>query len=364
MTLRYDRAPMMAYWEVTQACGLTCRHCRADAVPHRDPRELSTEEGEQLLGALASFGEKPVHLVLTGGDPLRRPDIYHLISHAVDLGLIVSVTPSGTPLLTWEAIAHLRAAGVRSLAFSLDGSTAERHDSIRGVAGTFARTVTAIRWSLEQSLPVQVNTLVSSETAPDLAQTYGLVSGLGAQRWAVFFLIATGRGGTLTEVTPDESEAILEWLSDCSERQPPVIKTTEAHHIRRIDALKHGRSTAVKQAWGVRDGAGIMFISHRGEIYPSGFLPIRTGNIRRDDPVAVYRKASIFRSLRDAEALKGKCGRCEFRVICGGSRARAYAASGDPLESDPLCPYEPGQKRPVVGGDVESTRPAAAGRSG
>jgi radical SAM protein with 4Fe4S-binding SPASM domain len=120
----------------------------------------------------------------------------------------------------------------------------------------------------------------------------------------------------------------------------------------------------VKQAWGIRDGAGIMFISHRGEIYPSGFLPIRTGNVRRDDPVAVYRKASIFRRLRDAEALKGKCGRCEFRVICGGSRARAYAASGDPLESDPLCPYEPGPRRPVVGGDVESTRPAAAGRSG
>lgn len=343
----------MAYWEVTQACDLACRHCRANAVPHRDPLELSTHEGEQLLRALSTFGARNPHLVVTGGDPLRRPDIYHLASYAAGLGLAVSVTPSGTPLLTREAIARLKAAGVRSLAFSLDGSTAERHDRIRGVPGSFERTVAAIRWSLEQSVPVQVNTLVSSETAADLELIYRLVSEQRVQRWAVFFLIGTGRGAMLSEVAPGESETILEWLWDRSQRQPPVIKTTEAHHFRRIDALKHGRSAHIKQAWGIRDGAGIMFISHRGDIYPSGFLPIRAGNVRRDDPVAVYREAQIFRRLRDPDALKGKCGRCEFRVICGGSRARAYAATGDPLESDPLCAYEPGQSVPVAARGVQ-----------
>ena len=345
---QYERAPLMAYWEMTQACDLACRHCRANALSLRDPLELSTDEGEQLLESLSNFGEKTPHLVLTGGDPLRRPDIYHLVSYATKLGLVVSVTPSGTPLVTRDAIGRLKDAGARSLAFSLDGSTAERHDGLRGVEGSFARTVAAIRWSLEQSVPVQVNTLVSSDTADDLQATYAFVSELGVQRWAVFFLIGTGRGALLSEVSPDESETILEWLWDCSQHQPPVIKTTEAHHFRRIDAVRHGNTGAIKQSWGIRDGAGVMFVSHRGEIFPSGFLPINAGNVRKNDPVAVYRESPIFRQMRDPEILKGKCGSCEFRVICGGSRARAYAATGDPLASDPLCPYEPGRRPPLL----------------
>jgi radical SAM protein with 4Fe4S-binding SPASM domain len=334
----YDLAPLMLYWELTRACDLACRHCRAEA-------------------RLARFGEAKPHLVFTGGDPLRRPDLLPLVAHAVDLGFVTSVTPSGTPLLTRDAIVRLRANGAHSLAFSLDGSTAGRHDSIRGVDGSFQRTTQAVRWSLEQNIPVQINTLVSAETAVDLPSIYRLVSDLGAQRWALFFLIGTGRGAVLREVTAEDSERILEWLYECSRGGHPVIKTTEAHHFRRVAAQQRLRerrtgasatreTSSIQGGWGIRDGAGIMFISHRGDIYPSGFLPVSAGNVRRDDPVRVYREAALFRQLRDADRLKGKCGECEFRVICGGSRSRAYAATGDPLESDPLCAYTP-QPRPA-----------------
>jgi radical SAM protein with 4Fe4S-binding SPASM domain len=337
----YETAPMMAYWEVTQSCGLACRHCRAEAVPYRDPLELSTDEGKRLLDSLAGFGERAPHLVLTGGDPFQRPDIAELVSYATSLGLVVSVTPSATPLVTRSAIVRLKKAGVRSLAFSVDGSNASRHDRIRGIEGTFDRTICATNVALEESVPVQVNTLVSSETAPDLEAVYELVCRLHVQRWAVFFLIATGRGQALTEVTSAQAESILAWLLDVSANPMPIIKTTEAHHYRRLDAIRKDGGRTSAGAWGIRDGAGIMFVSHKGDIYPSGFLPVTTGNVRADDPVEIYRKAPLFRQLRNVGALKGKCGRCEFRVICGGSRARAYAATGDPLESDPLCSYEP-----------------------
>lgn len=261
----------------------------------------------------------------------------------------MSITPSATTLLTRDAIRRLKAVGLTSVAFSLDGSTPARHDGIRGVGGTFERTVSAIRWALELGLPVQVNTLVSAETAPDLGATYAVVRDLGIRTWALFFLVGVGRGAALREVSPDESERILVWLHGLSHDEGPVIRTTEAHHYRRValqeagdakrDATAH--TSPVRQAWGIRDGAGIMFISHRGDIYPSGFLPLAAGNVRKDDLVETYRSAPVFRQLRDPRRLKGKCGRCEFRVLCGGSRARAYARTGDPLESDPLCPYQP-----------------------
>ncbi|MBI3979325.1 MAG: TIGR04053 family radical SAM/SPASM domain-containing protein [Chloroflexi bacterium] len=349
---------MMLYWEVTRACDLACRHCRAEAIAQRDPRELSTAEGRRLLDAISRFGEPRPHLVVTGGDPLRRPDLYELIQHAVGLGLVVSVTPSGTPLATQEAMVRMKEAGVSSLAFSLDGSSAERHDAIRGITRTFDRTVSAIQGALATGLPVQVNTLAAAETVDDLPAVYRLVCDMGVQRWAVFFLIGVGRGAVLSEMSPAEAERTLEWLHELSLRPRPVLKTTEAHHFRRIAAQrKPGEDraqtggTRIRTSWGIRDGAGIMFISNVGDVYPSGFLPITVGNVRQDDPVQLYREAPLFRQMRDPDQLKGKCGRCEFRVICGGSRARAYAATGDPLESDPLCIYEPAERRtPVAAG--------------
>ena len=344
----YHQGPLMLYWEMTHACDLACRHCRAAAISRRDPNELTLEEGKHLFDAICAFGDPRPHVVLTGGDPLRRPDLYALIDYAVKQGLVVSVTPSGTPSCTTDVITRLRDSGVSMAAFSLDGSSPSKHDRIRGVAGSFGYTVDAIREAMDVGLGVQINTLVSAETASDLPAVYRLVRELGVPRWALFFLIQVGRGAVLNDVSPEVGEEILSWLYECAQHPGPTIKTTEAHHFRRI-AVQRRRANgqaqsqvaSIRRSWNIRDGAGIMFISHLGEIYPSGFLPIRAGNVRVDDPVRVYRESSLFQQLRDPDAFKGKCGQCEFRAICGGSRARAFAATGDPLESDPLCPYQP-----------------------
>jgi radical SAM protein with 4Fe4S-binding SPASM domain len=180
-------------------------------------------------------------------------------------------------------------------------------------------------------------------TLEDLPAIVERVKELGARRWSLFFLIPTGRGRLLREISPEESERLMHWLIDLAPQVPFEIKTTEAHHYRRVLVQRANGHLppAARRGFGVRDGNGIMFISHIGEIYPSGFLPIPLGNVRREDPVAIYREHPLFVALRDPDALKGKCGRCPFRAICGGSRARAYAVTGDPLESDPLCPYLP-----------------------
>ena len=229
------------------------------------------------------------------------------------------------------------------LALSLDGSTAERHDALRGVPGSFAQTVRAAQWAVAAGLPLQINTLVCAETMPDVPAIAERVGALGARRWSLFFLIPTGRGRLLREISPEESEQLMHWLIDLAPHVPFEIKTTEAPHYRRVLVERAGGRLppAARRGFGVRDGNGVMFISHIGEIYPSGFLPIPLGHVRREDPVAIYREHPLFRALRDPDALKGKCGRCPFRAICGGSRARAYAHTGDPLESDPLCPYLP-----------------------
>ncbi|WP_322801610.1 radical SAM protein [Thermoflexus sp.] len=341
--MRYTERPLLIYWELTRACDLACHHCRAEAIPWRDPRELSTAEGFALLDRLTAFGEPRPHLVLTGGDPLKRPDLFELIAEARRLGFPVALTPSGTYALTEDVIARLKAAGIWMLALSLDGSTAERHDALRGVPGSFAQTVRAAQWAVAAGLPLQINTLVCAETMPDVPAIAERVVALGARRWSLFFLIPTGRGRLLREISPEESEQLMHWLIDLAPHVPFEIKTTEAPHYRRVLVERAGGRLppAARRGFGVRDGNGVMFISHIGEIYPSGFLPIPLGHVRREDPVAIYREHPLFRALRDPDALKGKCGRCPFRAICGGSRARAYAHTGDPLESDPLCPYLP-----------------------
>lgn len=341
--------PIMLYWEMTQACDLACRHCRAAAIPRRNPNELSTDEGRQLLDSVVRFGSRRPHVVFTGGDPLRRPDLWELLAYARDLGLTVSVTPSGTPLCTKEAIARLKESGAYSLAFSIDGSNAAAHDHIRQVDGSFDRTISAVGWAREAGLPVQVSTLVAAETADDLPAVYQLVRDLGVERWALFFLIGVGRGEVLREVSPAQSESILTWAIGLGETPRPIIKFTEAHHSRRI-ALQHKRtsppapsqSPAGRGSWGIRDGAGVLFVSHVGDVFPSGFLPLRVGNVRHDDLATLYRESPVLQQLRDPDSLKGKCGRCEYRVVCGGSRARAFATHGDPLAADPLCSYQPG----------------------
>ncbi len=336
---------MRIYWEITRACSLACTHCRAEASPRPDPEELSPAEGKVLLDQLASFGEPGPHVILTGGDPLERTDLFDLIAHARALDLGVSLSPSATPLLTSSVIRRFAAAGVAAASLSIDGSTPERHDALRGVPGCFDRTVNAARIAAEVSLMIQVNTLVSAETVDDLPAIHALVSALGVARWSLFFLVSVGRGTALRPIDAARAERLLEWVADLP-RGPggPVVTTTEAPQFRRVVLLRRkGDAAPVSRAgFGVRDGNGVMFISHTGDISPSGFLPITAASVRAHHPVDVYRSHPLFVSLRQATEFHGRCGVCAFRAICGGSRARAWSATGDPFGEDPLCPYQPG----------------------
>lgn len=343
--LDINQRPLLVYWELTRACELACQHCRAEAVRFRHPDELTTEEGYRLLDQLTQFGSPLPHIVITGGDPLKRPDLWELIAAARERGFTIAITPSGTYALTPEIVSRFKQDGIWMMALSIDGSTAERHDNIRQVPGSFDQTVLAAQWAKDAALPIQVNTLVCEQTADDLSGVYDLITQLGAARWSLFFLIQVGRGKGLEEVSPRHAERICEWLFKKACEGKVDIKTTEAPFYRRValqnDLAKQPNRIAetVRRGFGIRDGAGIMFVSHVGEVYPSGFLPVRAGNVREQSPVEIYRNASLFQSLRDVDQLKGKCRYCEHRRVCGGSRARAFAYTGDPLESDPLCPY-------------------------
>ncbi|MFB6267000.1 MAG: TIGR04053 family radical SAM/SPASM domain-containing protein [Halodesulfurarchaeum sp.] len=343
-----ENRPFVLIWEVTQACDLECKHCRADAQPDRHPGELSTAEGERLLEDAARFGEGQL-VVLSGGDPLVRDDLVHLVSYGTDLGLKMTLTPSGTASLTPNVIDELADAGLRRLALSIDGSTAERHDEFRGEPGSFEQTVTAAQYARERDLPLQINTTVCQETVDDLPALADLTEELGAVLWSVFFLVPIGRGRVLEPIEPDRAEAVMEWLFEQSRRRGFGVKTTEAPHYRRVAIQHRGDANgprsnpgdSIGRRTGIRAGSGFAFVSHLGQVYPSGFLPTPAGSVREEDIVDIYRNADLFERLRDPDALEGKCGVCEFRHVCGGSRSRAFAYTGDPLESDPLCPYVP-----------------------
>ena len=350
--LVYDRAPMLVYWETTLACGLACRHCRATAAPERSPLELTTQEGLGLLDRVRGFGEPLPHLVFTGGDPLRRPDLEELVAGATERGIGASLAPAVTPDLTKERLASLKAAGIQTISLSLDGSSPELHDGLRGVPGTFEMTMQATTWAHEVGFPIQVNTLVTDTTLDDLPAIYEVVGRMGILRWSLFFLISVGRGTVLQEITPAQSEKLFAWLYELSKVAPFQIKTTEATHYRRVATRRMEQDgmteeeilrTSVGRGFGVRDGNGIVFVAHDGAVYPSGFLPLAVGNVRTDDIVTLYRGHPVFTSLRDTSQYKGRCGACEYVERCGGSRARAFAWTGDVLEADPLCPFVPGR---------------------
>lgn len=344
----YAQTPLNVYWELTQACALACRHCRAEAMPQAHPLQLSYDEGLRLLDQILDFGDPLPQLILTGGDPLAHPDVFRLIDAAHARGIPMSITPAATPRLTRTALEQLAAHGVDGLGLSLDGSTAARHDAIRGIDGCYELTLDAARWAGELNMPLQINTLVTAETAEDMPTVYELLRGLRVTRWSLFFLISVGRGRVLQPLSPANGEKLMEWVYDLSLRAPFVVATTEAPAYRRV-ALSSMRAAGMQQeaiqrapvarGFGIRDGHGIMFVSNTGDICPAGFLPLAAGNVRRDNLADIYRNAPLFQDLHHPERFKGTCGGCEYRAICGGSRARAYAATGDPLEGDPFCTY-------------------------
>ena len=353
-TVDFNQRPFIAIWEVTQACDLACAHCRASAQPERHPLELSTAEGKQLIDQIAAL-EVPV-FVLTGGDPIKRPDLFELIGHARKVGVRVSLTPSATPLLTRDVVFRLKEAGLARLAVSMDGAGAATHDAFRGLSGSFARTLDAVRWANEAGLPVQINTTFSRRNIGEIDDIVALVEKLGITLWSVFFLVPTGRGKLNDLLSADEFEQVFAKIHELSKKAGFDIKTTEAQHYRRYalqqrvaarkagivsDAPARVEDAVGRAPRGLNDGKGFVFISHKGDVFPSGFLPLPAGSIREQSLAGIYRNAPVFRALRDTSRLEGKCGACEFKEICGGSRSRAYALTGNPHGEEPCCSYIP-----------------------
>jgi AdoMet-dependent heme synthase len=363
--------PFIVIWEMTQACPLACVHCRAEARPARHPGELTAAEARDLIAQVAEFGPPPPVFVLTGGDPFQRPDLLDLVRHGTRLGLPVAVSPSGTPTLTAGRLAGLREAGARAISLSLDGSTAQIHDRFRGVPGVFGWTLDAWQAATELGLKVQINTTVTGHNLTDLADIAAQVHRLGAMSWSAFLLVPTGRGALLPALTARQAEDVLNFVYDAGEFVP--ARTTEAHHFRRVviqreilrrrgadhvavlglgplylrlrerlGELSLARRKARRPPANVNAGQGFVFISHLGTVHPSGFLPLSAGSVRAARLAGIYRTSPLFTGLRDHGRLTGRCGACEFAPVCGGSRSRAFALTGDPYAEDPWCSYQPG----------------------
>jgi len=349
-----NQAPFIVAWEITRACAFACLHCRAEAQPKRHPLELSAEEAMDVVDQLKETGD-PI-LVITGGDPLMRPDVYDIIAYATSVGLRTSLTPTATALVTPKSLALARDAGARRIAISLDGPDPAVHDRFRGFAGSFERTMQIMADVRDAGLPLQINTTVSRHNVSVLGLMPDIVARTGAVQWSVFFLVPTGRGRAEDMVSPAEHERLYNWLYDLSRDATFDIKATAAPAYRRVAiqrAREEGGSGPVAGAGyrfedgldrpvvSINDGKGFAFISHTGDVYPSGFLPIKAGNIRERTFSQIYRFSPLFQILRDPIFLGGKCGDCEFVRVCGGSRARAYGVTGDFLVADPSCVYQP-----------------------
>jgi radical SAM protein len=368
----FSKAPFLVIWETTQACVLACRHCRASARPGRDPLELTTAEGTRLIGQIAAMGTPLV--VLSGGDPVNRPDLMDLIRCAKGHDLRVATIPAATESLTRELVLALKDAGLGQMALSIDFPRPELHDAFRGVPGAFAKTMAAVDWAHEAGLPLQINTTVCGDTAPHLEEMARFVDSLGIVFWEVFFLVPVGRGAGLDGLDASACEKLFDLLYRVQKEATFIVKVTEAPHYRRHVAQRERRAseesgrpggpvampailtrsegpghTVGLAPRGVNAGNGFLFVSHRGDVYPSGFLPIPAGNVRSANRADLYRHSLIFRNLRNPGLLEGACHRCEYREICGGSRARAFALSGgNPYASDPWCAYEPPRGRSVA----------------
>ena len=358
----YAQRPMLVFWEVTRACLLACRHCRASATAEALPGELSTSEGKELIDQVAGFGRPYPILVLTGGDCLLRADIFDLVDHATAQGIPVAMSPSVTPMLTDAAIQRMVTAGVKAVSLSLDGATAATHDGVRGIPGHFDRTIPAIRALVAAGLKVQINTTVMRANVHELADVAAILADTGVDIWEVFFLVHVGRGEATGAIDPEEHEQVCHFLYDAS-FHGFTVRTVEAPFFRRVvvdrraggagtgdlygglqrrlvDLLGPGRGRSSAHTASTRDGKGIVFVAHDGEVYPAGFLPLGLGNVR-DTPLAtIYRENPLLLQIRSRD-FGGRCGRCEFADLCGGSRARAYAATGDALAEDAACVFQP-----------------------
>ena len=361
--VNYDQRPMLVFWETTRACQLACRHCRASATPTTLPGTLSHDEGMALVDQVAGFGRPYPILVLTGGDCLLREDLWELVERAKEHGIPVALSPSVTPMLTDEAIDRIAASGVNAVSISLDGARAETHENVRGIPGHFPKTLDAIRRLKAAGLTVQVNTTVMRDNVEEMPEVAEILVALGVDVWEVFFLVHVGRGVATNALTAQEHEDVCHFLWEAS-HYGFIVRTVEGPFFRRVvkerraggavpDTDLYRRLSDGLAAKGMpqrerpsahtaatRDGKGIVFIAYDGEVYPAGFLPLELGNVR-DRPLAeIYRDTEVLRDIRAAR-FSGKCGVCEYADLCGGSRARAWAETGDVLGEDSACAYQP-----------------------
>jgi AdoMet-dependent heme synthase len=346
------RPPLVVAWELTRACPLACRHCRAQAQHDRHPAELTLDEATALMRDLAGVYPGAV-LILTGGEPLSRPDALELAGIGTGLGLQMALSVDVGWLLTPDLVARIRAAGVRRVSFSLHFPDPARSDRFASTPGFHAAALEGLANLRAAGVPFQLHTTVMRSNAADLPRLHRLAGDVGAAGWELFFLVPTGRGRLLAheELPAREQEYVLRWLYRLQRSSPFPVKQICAPHFRRVEvqsARDRGerrparittRLTTLSR--GCMAGNGFAFVSHVGDVCGCGFLPLSVGNVRDRPFSELYARSPLFEAFRDPARLGGDCGACEFRAVCGGCRARAYAATGDPLGEEPDCAYEP-----------------------
>lgn len=364
----FNQKPVLVFWETTLACKLKCKHCRAAAIPEAPPDQLTPEEGMNFIDQVAEFGRPYPILILTGGDVLMRQDLFELIDYAAKKGISAAVSPSVTPLLTPSVIRKFKDSGIAVMSLSLDGATAKTHDGIRGVDGTWEKTLEMIKFAASTGIKVQINTAVMASNVKELPKIFNLIKNAGADIWEIFFLIHSGRGTELEDISSSEAEDVMHFLYHAS-KYGLTVRTVEAPFFRRVvmeyrqkintppgklgeelikdlnTLLGDPSSQSTAQTMSTRDGKGIIFVNYRGEVYPSGFFPLIVGNVREAPLKKIYQTHPLLIQLREAASFKGRCGICEYRDLCGGARARAYAATKDPFGEDPACLYVPNANR-------------------
>ncbi|WP_233096196.1 TIGR04053 family radical SAM/SPASM domain-containing protein [Alicyclobacillus sp. SO9] len=375
--MNFDERPILVFWESTRACLLACRHCRAEAMERPADGELSTAEGFQFIDSLKKFGRPYPVLIITGGDALMRSDVFDLVSYARSQQIPVGLAPSVTPRLTDDSMRRMADLGVKAVSISLDGAIAATHEGVRGIAGHFEQTVAQLKKLVAMGFEVQVNTAVMKENVKELPALVQLLKEIGVKIWEVFFLIQVGRGKAkdTQEISAKQTEDVSHFLFEAS-AYDLTVRTVEAPFFRRVVTNRRSQYEGLKensakisrqyglgmlyremsqelrqrlgvptsqpkaQTSGTRDGKGIVFVAYDGSVYPAGFLPFSLGRIQNDDVVNIYRNNPVLQDIRRGN-FKGKCGSCDYRDLCGGSRSRAYAYTGDVLGADPACAYEP-----------------------
>lgn len=349
-----DHVPRLVFWELTKECNLRCIHCRAEAESSCFEGELSLEDILRVLDEIAAH-YNPI-LVLTGGEPLYRKDIYQIASHARERGLRTALATNGT-LIDETSSRMIRDSGIQRVSISIDGSNAASHDGFRGIPGSFDRALKGISHLRSAGVEFQINTTISRRNVDQIDEILKLAEATGAKALHLFMLVPVGCGVEIAEsemISKETYESVLNWFYDRSKETGLELKATCAPHYYRIIRQRAGREgrklsletdgmAAVTR--GCLAGTGVCFISHRGDVQPCGYLPVIAGNVLERPFHEIWENSDIFRSLRNLNNLTGKCGVCEYKTICAGCRARAYYESGDYLSDEPCCAYLPAKTR-------------------